>query len=155
MASTRNLLMLGVALAAVGCTDQVTKQAEVRPVRTMVVDLKPVEDDRRAVGEVRPRHESDLGFRVSGKVVSRHVDVGASVKKGDVLARLDAQDYRNSLTSADADVAAAEAVLVEAASAEGVCVSCSRAARRPAPTTMPSSRTCARPRPSSNRPRPP
>ena len=118
MASTRTLLMLGVALAAVGCTEQVTKQAEVRPVRTMVVDLKPVEDDRRAVGEVRPRHESDLGFRVSGKVVSRHADVGASVKKGDVLARLDSQDYRNRLTSAEADVAAAEAVLVEAASAE-------------------------------------
>jgi hypothetical protein len=40
-----------------------------------VVDPKPVADDRRAVGEVRPRYESDLGFRVSGKVVARAVDV--------------------------------------------------------------------------------
>jgi len=84
----------------------------------VVVDPQPIEDDRRAVGEVRPRYESDIGFRVSDKVVARLVDVGASVKEGDVLARLDTQDYRNKLKSAESDIVAAQAVLTEAANAE-------------------------------------
>ena len=49
-----------------------------RSVRTLVVDPKPIADDRQAVGEVKPRYESDLSFRVAGKVLARRVDVGAS-----------------------------------------------------------------------------
>jgi len=55
---------------------------------------------------------------LAGKMVARSVDVGAAVRKGDVLARLEEQDYRNKLKSAEADLAAAEAVLVEAQSTE-------------------------------------
>ena len=61
-------------------------RVEVRPVRTIVVDPKPVLDGRQAVGEVKPRYESDLSFRVTGKLVARRVDVGARVKQGDTLA---------------------------------------------------------------------
>ncbi|MDX8470139.1 efflux RND transporter periplasmic adaptor subunit [Mesorhizobium sp. VK23B] len=75
-------------------------------------------DTRTAVGEIRPRLESDLGFRVSGKLLERIAEIGATVKKGEVLARIDDQDYRNRLASAEADVAAAQAVLVEASAAE-------------------------------------
>jgi len=112
------LLLVAVALSATGCGDAAPKGAEVRPVRTIVVEPRPIDDDRSAVGEVRPRYEADLGFRVAGKVVSRTVDVGVSVKKGDLLARLDEQDYRNKLKSAEADIMAAEAVLTEAKGAE-------------------------------------
>ena len=87
--------------------------------RTMVVAPKPVDDDRRAVGEVKARYESDIGFRVSGKIVARLVDVGAAVKRGDVLARLDTQDYLNKLKSAEFDIVAADAALVEARASEG------------------------------------
>lgn len=115
--------VLALPLAILGCGDsspkQSEKQGEVRPVRTVVVDPKPIDDDRQAVGEVRPRYESDLGFRVAGKVVARLVDVGFSAKKGGVLARLDEQEYRNKLKSAEADITAAEAVLDEAQGAEG------------------------------------
>jgi RND family efflux transporter MFP subunit len=119
MASAWRFLLLGAALATAGCGDHAPKGPEVRSVRTMVVDPGPIDDDRRAVGEVRPRYESELGFRVSGKLVARMVDVGASVKKGDLLARLDEQDYRNRLKSAEADIVAAQAVLTEAQAAEG------------------------------------
>ena len=51
--------------------------------------------------------------------MSRLADVGAVVKQGDTLATLDAQDYHNRLRSAEADVAAAEAALVEARGTEG------------------------------------
>ena len=88
------------------------------PVRTLVVDPKPIGEDRHAIGEVKPRYESDLSFRVAGKVLSRLVDVGASVKQGDTLATLDTQDYQNRLRSAEADVSSAEAALVEAQGTE-------------------------------------
>jgi RND family efflux transporter MFP subunit len=112
------LLLLGLPLALGACSEVASKEPEVRVVRTLRVDPKPIDDDRRAVGEVKPRYESELGFRVSGKVVSRLVDVGASVKKGDPLARLDEQDYRNKLRSAEADLVSAQAVLVEAQASE-------------------------------------
>jgi RND family efflux transporter MFP subunit len=47
-------------------------------------------------------------------VLARRVDVGASVRKGDTLATLDTQDFKNRLRSAEADVSAASADLVEA-----------------------------------------
>ena len=75
---------------------------------------KSIGEDRHAIGEVKPRYESDLSFRVVGKVLSRLVDVGAWVKQGDTLATLDTQDYQNRLRSAEADVRSAEAALVEA-----------------------------------------
>jgi RND family efflux transporter MFP subunit len=116
--ASATLVLLGLALSLGGCGDAATTGPEVRPVRTVVVDPRPVEDDRRAVGEVRPRHESEHGFRIAGKVISRVVDVGVAVKRGDLLARLDEQDYRNRLKSAEADAGAAQAVLTEAQSTE-------------------------------------
>jgi RND family efflux transporter MFP subunit len=102
-----------------GCSEAIPHPAaEVRPVRTTVVDPKPIDEDCRAVGEVRPRYESDLSFRIAGKIVARTVEVGTSVKKGDLLAQLDAQDYRNKMASAETDVVAAEAVLIEARASE-------------------------------------
>jgi len=110
-------ISLALVLALAGCKPQAAS-VELRPVRTVVVDAKPILDDRQAVGDVKPRYESDLSFRVDGKLVSRRVDVGASVKQGDILATLDVQDYQNKLNSAEADVAAAEAAFVEAQSTE-------------------------------------
>lgn len=60
-------------------------------------------------GEVRARFESDLGFRLGGKLVERRVDVGAVVRRGQVLARLDPQDAELAAAAAVAQVAAAEA----------------------------------------------
>jgi len=60
-------------------------------------------------GEVRARYETDLAFRIGGKVVERTVDVGARVAPGEVLARLDPQDVRLAASAAAAQVASAEA----------------------------------------------
>src|SRR5690242_18045537 len=93
-------LFLMLVLALAGCTQEHVSE-QVRPVRTMVVDPKPILDERQAVGEVKPRYESDLSFRVAGKLVTRRVDVGATVKQGATLASLDVQDYQNKLRSAE------------------------------------------------------
>jgi RND family efflux transporter MFP subunit len=61
------------------------------------------------VGEVRPRYEANQGFRISGKIMERKVDVGTQVKKGQLIARLDAADANLNATAAMADVRAAEA----------------------------------------------
>ena len=111
-------IFLAFALVLAGCKAE-SASIEIRPVRTIAVDARPIDDGRRAVGEIKPRYESDLSFRVAGKLVSRLVDVGTAVKQGDTLATLDAQDYHNRLRSAEADVASAEAALVEAKGSEG------------------------------------
>jgi RND family efflux transporter MFP subunit len=108
-----------VAVATLPACKPKEASTEVRPVRTAVVQASLVDDDRQAVGEVRPRYESELSFRVAGKVLARIVDVGATVRRGDIIARLDTQDYENRLRSAEAEVAAAEAALVEAQADEG------------------------------------
>lgn len=111
------LFLLVMLLVLTGCKEE-QAQVEIRPVRAIMVDPKLIDDGRQAVGEVRPRYESDLSFRVAGKVLARLVDVGAVVKQGDTLATLDTQDYQNRLRSAEADVAACEATLIEAQAAE-------------------------------------
>jgi RND family efflux transporter MFP subunit len=108
-------LVLLVGLS--GCKAE-KPSVDMRSVRTVVVDPRPIHDDRHAVGEVKPRYESDLSFRVAGKVLTRLVDVGAAVRQGDTLATLDTQDFENRLRSAEADVTAAQAALVEAQATE-------------------------------------
>jgi len=114
-------ILLQISLLAImlaGCKDEPLPNSEVRPVRTVTVSPQAIEDSRTTIGEIKPRHETDAGFRVSGKLVARLVKVGDKVRKGDVIARIDGEDYENRLRQAAADVKAAEAVLVEATANE-------------------------------------
>ena len=111
------ILLSTLLLVLAGCKPE-DVPVETRLVRTVVVNPKPIGEDRHAIGEVKPRYESDLSFRVAGKVLSRLVDVGTWVKQGETLATLDTQDYQNRLRSAEADVSSAEAALVDAQGAE-------------------------------------
>lgn len=112
-----SILLLALLVTLAGCKSE-DAPVEARLVRTTVVDLKPIGEDRHGVGEVKPRYESDLSFRVAGKVLSRQVDIGVWVKQGDTLATLDTPDYQNRLRSAEAEVSAAEAALVNAQGTE-------------------------------------
>jgi hypothetical protein len=60
-------------------------------------------------GEIQPRYQADIRFQVNGKIRERQVDVGTQVKKSDLLARLDPQQYHQDFEVAKAEVAAAEA----------------------------------------------
>jgi RND family efflux transporter MFP subunit len=112
------LLLCGSACLLAACQEKVQQAPEIRAVRTQVADPQPIPDDRRAIGEIRPRRESELGFLVSGKIIQRAVDVGAVVKRGDLIAKVEDADYRNKLKAAEADFAAADAAIVESRSAE-------------------------------------
>lgn len=107
-----------VCVVLAGCEDDVPKPASVRPVRTIAVEPGSFRQFVKVIGDIRPRRESDLGFRVSGKVIARAATVGSPVRAGDVVARLEDDDYRNRVKQADADVKAAQAVYQEAAANE-------------------------------------
>src|SRR5689334_16480973 len=111
------LLMLVVALALAGCQAETAPLAKVeRPVQVQRVAFESGAAAREFVGVVRARYETDLGFRVSGKIVERVVNVGDRVRVGDVIARLDSQDLRLQVESAEAELTAATSSLAQAAS---------------------------------------
>ena len=104
--------LLPFLLAA--CSEAPLPPAAPKLVRTMKVgagDTALDGPDRSYSGEVRARIETTLGFRVAGKIVERRVDVGAAVKAGQVLARLDAADAGLQATQAEAQLALAAADL--------------------------------------------
>ena len=84
-------LIVSAMLAA--CSKPPPDAVAPRPVRAQAVVLAAGAQDDNYTGAVRARVESDLAFRVGGKVVQRKVDVGQQVRTGDVLAALDAGDY--------------------------------------------------------------
>lgn len=82
---------------------------EIRPVRTITVGATATNASKVYAGEVRARYDSTLGFRVGGKIIARQVNVGETVKAGQVLARLDPKDLQLGDAAAVAQVAAAQA----------------------------------------------
>lgn len=86
-------------------------------VRVATVD-SATQPTRNFSGIVSARVQSNLGFRVPGKVVERLVDTGQTVKKGDPLMRIDPTDLSLALTSLSGQVEAARAKALQAASDE-------------------------------------
>jgi len=99
---------LALASMLAACAKHETPPEPVRPVKLARVSLGETGTATVFAGEVKPRHESELGFRIAGKLVARLVDVGAHVRKGDPLARLDPSDVALQAQAAKATVAAAE-----------------------------------------------
>src|SRR5258708_39115200 len=77
---------------------------DIRPVRTQVVGSGQYSDALTYTGEIRARHESDLGFQVAGKVIARPAEVGAAVKARTIPAPLDATASKEALESAQSSV---------------------------------------------------
>lgn len=109
--------LFGLALVA-GCQSD---EAADKPPPTQVNATKVVFSDYlqavTVTGEIRARIDSDLSFRVSGKVVERLVDVGDHVAAGDVLARIDPKQQQADLAAAEAAVRSAVAQVRQTSSA--------------------------------------
>jgi multidrug efflux system membrane fusion protein len=101
------LLLAASALVLAACSKPEPPQEPVRAVKVMTIGASAFESSYEFSGEVRPRVESRLGFRVAGKIVKRQAELGQRVKAGQVLAQLDAQDYQLAADAAGAQVAAA------------------------------------------------
>jgi RND family efflux transporter MFP subunit len=103
-----HLLLAAAALVLAACGNGKEAPDPVRPVLTQTVSLGAGATRDVYSGEVRARHETDLGFRVGGKLVARLVDAGARVTRGQPLARLDPDDAKLAAQAAAAQLASAE-----------------------------------------------
>jgi len=100
--------MMAVAALLVACAKPEPVPEPVRPVQLMQVRIGGTTETAVFAGEVKPRHEIELGFRIGGKVIARNVDVGARVARGESLARLDPADVALQADAQKSAVAAAE-----------------------------------------------
>jgi RND family efflux transporter MFP subunit len=100
------LLML---LLLAGCSTPPENSALPRPVRVIRVGEAAAHPTAGFAGEVTARRETALAFRVAGKLEARLVEVGDRVRKGQVITRLDANDYRLATQNLKAQLAAARA----------------------------------------------
>lgn len=106
-------------LCLTGCSEEETAEpAAPRPARIAVVTPHKLALVAQGAGRIQSRYVSQVGFEVGGRLISRDVDVGTIVKKGQKLAQLSAVDYQNKVAAAEADLAAAKAALAQAAAQE-------------------------------------
>jgi RND family efflux transporter MFP subunit len=103
------------ALGLAGCAKKEAAPEPIRAVRTTTVSGSETSAAHEYAAEIRARTESRLGFRVGGKLQSRAVNLGDTVRPGQVLAQLDAQDLRLGQDSARAALAAAQSNYDQAA----------------------------------------
>ncbi|WP_065377173.1 efflux RND transporter periplasmic adaptor subunit [Ensifer adhaerens] len=110
--------LIGIGLACAylaACEDKAEVAAppqQVRAVRASAAEYQPAAE---ITGDVKARIQSDLSFRVSGRVIERLVDVGSHVHAGDVLARLNDIEQRADVEVARAGLESAQAIVKQKA----------------------------------------
>src|SRR6202051_2211194 len=113
------MLLAAMAIALAGCNAAVAeKPVPSRPVLVATVHFEAQSPERSFVGTIKPRIETDMGFRVPGKVARRRVEVGQTVDVGQPLATLDEVDLKLQAEQAEAEFRAATGVLAQAGAAE-------------------------------------
>ena len=111
----RMVLVLSVVAMLSACHKGAEATApEVRPVRTITVAMQPAGETIVLTGHIEAENEAALGFRISGRIIERLVNVGDRVATGQVLAKLDPQDEQNGFRSAQANLAGAQGQLTQA-----------------------------------------
>jgi membrane fusion protein, multidrug efflux system len=110
---TMRSAMLGLlALALANCdgsAEQASNPAQMVKVQAAAItSYQPV---AKISGDVQARIQTDLGFRITGKVIARQVDVGSHVRTGDVLMQLDDTEQRADVAIAEASLRSAQADL--------------------------------------------
>jgi len=102
------IALLPFALAA--CSDATSNDPRTQsPLVRVAAVAVSVQAERSFTGIVAARVQSDLGFRVPGKVLERLVDTGKTVERGQPLMRIDPTDLRLATRARDEAVAAATA----------------------------------------------
>jgi RND family efflux transporter MFP subunit len=110
-------LLLGALLGSCNQETPVTA-SPIRPVRTQVVEITEWKNPGTAIGEIKPRYEADIGFRIAGKMAARTVDIGSVLEKGTAIASIDSTNEKNAVAIAETDVKGAQAELADATAQE-------------------------------------
>jgi RND family efflux transporter MFP subunit len=103
-----------IAPILAGCNEQAPPVPQARPVRTVTVEGSAAGETVSLTGQVRAKDQANLAFRLDGRMIERLVNVGDVLKAGQVVARLDPQNQRNALRSAQGSLASVEAQLTQA-----------------------------------------
>ncbi|WP_371234467.1 efflux RND transporter periplasmic adaptor subunit [Pseudomonas sp. QE6] len=98
-----------LGLALVGCREAKQLEEPPRPVRTIIIKPSAIGEELAQTGEIQAEVETDLGFRIAGRVATRSAEIGATVSKGQVLATLDPSDVQNEVRTAEAEMMSAKA----------------------------------------------
>jgi len=114
--------LTAIGLAACTPSESATGPAGDPRTGTQLVRVATVQPAKAATrgftGVVSARIQSNLGFRVSGKVTERLVDTGQTVKAGQPLMRIDRTEYAHAITAQIGNVAAAKARVIQTAADE-------------------------------------
>src|SRR6266851_402579 len=113
------VLIAAMTLVLVGCTVKAANDPRTQPQLVRVTAVAASSESTRSfTGVATARVQSDLGFRVPGKVTKRLVDVGQVVRTGQPLMRIDITDYAHAITTQAENVAAVKARAEQAAADE-------------------------------------
>jgi RND family efflux transporter MFP subunit len=105
----RAVLCLAVLTLLAACEEEATPESEpIRPVRVTVAQQDTGGETFTLTGEVMAQDTVVLGFRTSGRVLTRTVNVGDTVAPGEILARLEDTTQRNTIRAVQAELTAAE-----------------------------------------------
>ena len=115
---TRAASWLAALLLLSSCKEKPAAPDVPRPVLSMLV-VSQTEQILGFSGIIEPRFKVDLGFRVLGRMISRDVDIGSTVRAGAILATIEASALDLAARSAAADVETARAQLTNAVGREG------------------------------------
>ena len=120
-----SILLVALAAAVFAVLSLRTREASAvgdprqeAPLVRLVTATPATNSERRFTGVIAARVQSNLGFRVPGKVTRRLVDVGQQVKAGQPLIQIDESDLRLAVTAKRNAVIAARAVATQARSDE-------------------------------------
>ena len=108
---------LGALLVLTGCGEKPPAEPLRPRVGVQKVEASDFSANVTLTGDIQAQVQTDLSFRVGGKIISRSVDVGDHVKANQVLARLDPKDLQTNVDSANAEVLAAKARVTQSAAA--------------------------------------
>jgi RND family efflux transporter MFP subunit len=113
--STRIVLILLTPLVLSACQKHEEAAApEARPVRTVTVEKSEAGTPISMTGRIEAKDEVNLAFRIAGRLLENDLRQGDRVQAGQVIARLEPQNEQNTLRSAEASYAAAQAALTQA-----------------------------------------
>ena len=94
-----------------GCGNEQPEIEKIPYVKTQKVTPANVNAENIYSGTVCGRYQTNMAFQVGGKILSRNVEIGNYVRRGDLLFTLDAKDILQQANQADSQVSAAAAQL--------------------------------------------
>jgi RND family efflux transporter MFP subunit len=116
---TSLLALIPLTVGIVGCKTQERQDPRTQPDLVRIATVGSAQESNHAfTGVVMARVQSDLGFRVPGKVTERLVDIGQVVRAGQPIMRIDVTDFAHVITTQTHNVEAAKAKAVQAAADE-------------------------------------